>query len=116
MSTPGDQPAIVPPSPTKMNTLAPLLPACVTAKSVEPLKTMPVGSALPAVPGGIDTTSDCRAPLPSYKVDFELPSSATQTKPCGLKAMPQPLIRFGSLFAVLYGPLAPASAIRLVSA
>src|SRR5437764_261313 len=95
MFTPGDQPEIVPPSPAKMNALAPLTPPWLTANADEPLNTIPVGLAGPATPAGIETTSDCGVPL-----------LATQTKPCGLNAMPQALTRFRSAFDPLYGLLA----------
>src|SRR5450755_1659833 len=67
---------------------------------------MPVGAALPELPGGIATTSDCGRPLPSKSVEVDVPLFATQTKPCGLKAMPQALTRCGSAFELLYGLLA----------
>src|SRR5438270_623202 len=58
MFTVGDQPVIVPPSPAKMNTLAPLRPPCVTTNDADPLKTIPVGLAGPAPPA----LGQCRAP------------------------------------------------------
>jgi hypothetical protein len=48
-----------------MKALAPLAPPWVTWKAEEPLKTIPVGFAGPAAPGGIETTSDCGTPWPS---------------------------------------------------
>src|SRR6185295_1140193 len=97
--TVGDHAASVPACPAQMKRLGALVPPWLTAKSFEPLKTMPVGFASPALPAGIETTSDCGTPLPSYSVDLEVSLSATHTKPWGLNAMPQPLTRFGSTLA-----------------
>src|SRR6476661_6421127 len=94
---------MAPPSPAKMKMLAPETPPWPTAKPSPPLKTMPVGFALPPWPGGTATTSDCGTPLPSYSVDVAVALSATQTNPCGLNAMPQPLTRWLSTFGPLYG-------------
>ena len=49
-STLPDQPAIIPPSPSKINAAAADFPALVTTKSAVPLKTMPVGSNVTPVP------------------------------------------------------------------
>src|SRR5471032_1496363 len=83
--------------------LAPVLPFCVSWKSWLPLKTMPVGES------GVATTSVCGTPLPSYSVEVLLPLLATQTKPVGLKAMPQALTRLASVWAA-------APAVSLTSA
>jgi hypothetical protein len=48
-----------------MNAAIPDLPFCVTLKLCVPLNTMPVGDAVPFLPLGIVTTSDCGTPLPS---------------------------------------------------
>src|ERR1700710_1342483 len=101
MFTPGDQPEIVPAMLAKMNGLAPVVAPCVTVKPVVLLNTMPVGPAGPAAPGGIATTSVCGTPLPSYRVEFDVPASATHTKPFGLNATPQPLTRCASTFEAL---------------
>jgi hypothetical protein len=87
----------VPFSLAKMKALPPLTPFWVTWKVAPLLKTMPVGLEAPALPGGIATTRDCGTPFPSYSVELALPLFATQTKPAGLKAMPQALISFGSV-------------------
>ena len=57
---------------------------------------MPVGFDVPALPGGIATTRVCGTPLPSYRGEVALPLFATQTKPVGLKAMPQAFCSTGS--------------------
>src|SRR5690349_1106326 len=115
-STPGDQPDSVPPRPAKMKALAPDMPLAVTMKSEWPLKTMPVGLALPAVPGGIDTTSDCGTPAPSYSVEVELDRFATQTKARGLKTTPHASTRVGSALAFAYSVFATGrSDTRLVA-
>jgi hypothetical protein len=93
--TAGDQPDSVPFSLAKMKALPPLTPFWVTWNVAPLLKTMPVGLDGPALPGGIATTRVCGTPLPSYRVEVALPLFATQTKPVGLKAMPQALTRLG---------------------
>ena len=64
MFTAGDQPDTVPASPTKMKALAPVDPPCVTWNPCVPLKTIPVGLALPAMPAGMATIRDWGTPLP----------------------------------------------------
>jgi hypothetical protein len=81
-----------------MNGLAWLAARASRRKLAEPLKTMPVGAAGPAWPGGIATTSDCGTPLPSYSVDVDVPVALTRTKPCGSNAIPQPSTRLASTF------------------
>jgi hypothetical protein len=99
--TVGDHALTVPASPTKMKTAGAVTPFCVTGNACEPLKTIPVGDALPAAPGGIATTSVWRTPSPSYSVEVELWLLATQTNPCGLNAIPHGLTRRVSTFEVL---------------
>src|SRR5439155_24562568 len=103
--TPGDHATSVPTSPTKMNALVPVPRPCVIWKPLVPLNTMPVGAASPALPAGIETTSDCAMPLPSYSVAVDVPLFATQTKPAGLNAIPHGFTRSASTFDVLYGLL-----------
>src|SRR6185369_11557073 len=97
----GAQPASVPPSVTKMNREGPLtVPVDVvmlTTKSFPPANTTPVGAECSPPAPGIVTTRGCGLPVPSYKVDFPVPLSDTQTGPFGLKATPHPLTRFGSV-------------------
>ncbi len=70
-STPGDQPAIMPPAPSNMNAEPPDLPAAETTKSVVlEFATMPVGSnGTPPVLAARLTISGvaagCGTPLPS---------------------------------------------------
>src|SRR6516162_8134794 len=94
-STPGDQPAIMPPSAAKMNFDAPDAVA-VTTKSVEPLKTIPVGlNGAPAALAAKFTTSGAvvgwALPLPSYWVALAVRLLATQIAVVGPKAMPHGL-------------------------
>src|SRR5205823_251574 len=100
-STPGDQPAIMPPSPAKMKRDAPEAVAATT-KSPDALKTMPVGlNGAPAALGAKLTTSGvavgCALPLPSYCVAVALRLLATQIAVVGPKAMPHGLTRCASV-------------------
>src|SRR5882724_687431 len=93
-STFGAHPAITPSSVAKMNLLGPEAVAAVTTKPLDPLNTIPVGlPPLLAEGVGICTTSDCGFPAPSYNVEVPVPLFATQTKPNGLNATPQPFTR-----------------------
>ena len=100
-STPGDQPAIMPPSPAKMNFAAPVA-VVVTTKSVEALETIPVGLNAPAALGARLTTSGaavgyCALPLPSYCVAVAVRLLATQIAVVGPKAIPHGLTRCASV-------------------
>src|SRR5579885_842268 len=53
---------------------------------------------------GMSTTSGTMLPAPSYSVDTPLPLSAIQTGPKGLKAMPQALMRLGSVWSAGTAP------------
>src|SRR5262245_9283192 len=94
----GAQAAITPFSVAKMNRLGFLVASTVLGawKSAEPLKTIPVG-----LPPGIVTTNDCLLPSPSYSVDLPVPLSAIQTKPLGLKAIPQAFTRSESVWSAV---------------
>src|SRR5574337_857115 len=101
-STLADQPAIMPPSPSKTNAAAADLPPALTTKSVLGLKTMPVGSkSTPPAPCGSATTrgaaSGCGLPFPSYSVDVALWLLATQTGDVGPNAIPQALTSLASV-------------------
>ena len=96
-STPGDQPEMSPSSEAKMNRAAPAAVPLLTTKSLEPLKTMPVGApGSLADADGTVTTSDSMFPRPSYSVDLPVPLSATQMGLVALNAMPQPFLRLSS--------------------
>src|SRR5580765_7685084 len=97
-STFGAQAAMIPASVAKMKRAGPDTPPLETTKSFDPLNTMPVGR-----PPGMETTRDWGLPAPSYRVATPLPLDATQTKPNGLKAIPQPLTRFGSVCSAAPG-------------
>src|SRR4051812_29775509 len=65
--TVGDQPEMVPSSVEKMNAEVPVFPPLVTWKlPALPLKTTPVGAAVPVLPvgGGIVTVSGTLVPAP----------------------------------------------------
>src|SRR4051794_34186610 len=90
-STVGDHAAITPCSVANKKRLGPEAVPFVATKPSDPLKTIPVGCPpVDAVGEGICTTSDCTLPWPSYRVDTIPSAAATQTKPKGLKATPQP--------------------------
>src|SRR5262245_60503510 len=97
--TAGLQAEMTPSSPAKINAAGPVSCPSFTLKSSPSLNTMPVGSPAsldPAGPG-IETTSVCLPPSPSYSVDLPVWLSATHTKPLGLKATPQEFARSASV-------------------
>src|SRR5690348_3811302 len=107
----------MPPSPEKMNSAAPDLPAALTTKSVVVLPTIPVGSKVaPPLEAGRWTTSalpaGCGTPLPSYSVDVSLWLLATQTGAVGRNTIPQ---GFTSSLSTVALPLA-VSATRFLAA
>jgi hypothetical protein len=98
-STPGFHPEMVPSSVTKINN--PGLPAA-TAKSVVPLKTMPLGVAVSVLPfgGGTVTTNGvagCGFPFASYRVEVPVPLFDTHQGLPLLRAKPQGFLRLGSV-------------------
>src|SRR5215475_3929003 len=104
-STSFDQPAIMPPSPQKMNSAAADLPAADTTKSALVLPTIPVGSKVtPPLEGGRLTTSalpaGCGTPLPSYSVDVSEWLLATQTGAVGRNTIPHGFTRWVSTVAL----------------
>src|SRR5580704_15732939 len=115
-STPGDQPAIMPPSPAKMKCDAPEA-AELTTKSFEALKTIPVGlNAAPAALGAKLTTSGPAAgwalPLPSYWVAVAVRLLVTHIAVVGPEAMPHGLTRCAS---VVRAAVPAVSATRFVT-
>src|SRR4051812_729918 len=104
MGSDEDHPEIVPPSPAKIKALGAVMPLWVIWKSWLALKTIPVGLAEPPRPAGMETTKDCGTPLPSYRVDFDVPLSATQAKAVGLNARPQPFFRLVSVWVAATPP------------
>src|SRR6266567_1946834 len=110
-STLGFQPDIVPSSVAKMKRPG-LFPE--TAKSLVPLKTLPVGAEI--VPGGLPpgggmVTTSCiggeptwtAVPSPLYTVDTPVPLSETHQGLVGLCDRPQELTRFGSWNLAILG-------------
>src|ERR1700733_7188846 len=95
----GPQPAMVPFLVAKMNE-AGLFAA--SAKSVEPLKTMPVGAEAPGTPlaFGMATTSFTVAPAPVYKVEVPVPALFTHHGDDAPRASPHAFLRCGSTVTV----------------
>src|SRR5580658_2121047 len=91
----GPKPAMVPFLVAKMND-AGLFAASV--KSVEPLKTMPVGAEGPATPLalGTVTTRATVVPAPVYKVEVPVPALLTHHGDAAPRASPHAFLRFGS--------------------
>src|SRR5436190_4073281 len=99
-STAGDHAAITPCSVANRKRAGPVSAPCVTTNAFEPLNTMPVGLPPVVIVGeGMDTTSDCTTPLPSYNVDTIPSAEETHTNPNGLNATPHPFTRLGSTCA-----------------
>src|SRR5437016_13481654 len=102
-STVADQPAIMPPSPAKMNRATlDVAPELTTKSTEEGLNTIPVGSNV-RWPGGSCTTrgaeTGCALPLPSYSVAVLVWLFATQTVPLRGKTIPHGLTRLASLLS-----------------
>src|SRR6188474_3004762 len=82
------QPAICPSSVAKMKRAGRSPVPASTLKSVDPLKTIPVGG-----PGTVTTSPSFAPVFPLYSVDLLVPLSETHHGDVGLATMPQPLTR-----------------------
>src|ERR1700723_2321252 len=92
----GPQPEIVPFFVAKMNAAGLFV---AKAKSVVPLKIIPVGLDGPFTPAafGTVTTSGVIAPAPLYKVEVPVPALFTHQGLAAPRARPQAFFRFGSM-------------------
>src|SRR5437868_14795702 len=96
-STPGFHPLRVPSSVAKMNKAGAEAPSFETLKSLEPLKTIPVGEPVPLPEAvGIATSKGTFDPSALYRVDSPVTLSLTQKGEPGPKVSPQALTRCAS--------------------
>ena len=111
-STAPDQPAMLPPSPSKMKVAAALVVPLPTTKPVLALATMPVGlNGTPPVAAKCATTG-VMTPLPLYSVDVSLWLFATHMGDVAPSASPHGFFSCGSVT----GAVLPAwSSTRLVA-